>query len=166
MVLGAAAAGLFVPLWSARILEEWQRAAARLGPEGAAVARAEAAVLAARWPAAAVLPDAQVQAGLHLPDPDDTHVLAAAIAARADILLTLNRRDFPGRVLGAHGLVRRDPDSLLREFLDDAPDAIARVAEAVRARAEQVSGQPQPLRPLLKKAGLPRLARALVPAPG
>ena len=43
VLLGCARAGLFEPLWSARILEEWARAAARLGPEGEAVARAEVA---------------------------------------------------------------------------------------------------------------------------
>jgi hypothetical protein len=38
VLLGCAARGLFVPLWSPRLLEEWARAAARLGPEGEAVA--------------------------------------------------------------------------------------------------------------------------------
>ena len=50
MLLGAAAAGGFAPVWSARILEEWARATRRL-PEGAeAVARAEIALLRAAWP--------------------------------------------------------------------------------------------------------------------
>ena len=60
MLLGAAAAGGFAPLWSARILEEWARATRRL-PEGAeAVARAEIARMRAAWPEAevAVDPDA------------------------------------------------------------------------------------------------------------
>ena len=48
MLLGAAAAGGFAPVWSARILEEWARATRRL-PEGAeAVARAEIARAARR----------------------------------------------------------------------------------------------------------------------
>ena len=41
MLLGAARAGHFVPLWSARILGEWERAAVKLGPTGAAQAKAE-----------------------------------------------------------------------------------------------------------------------------
>src|SRR5262245_44021274 len=57
MVVGAAAAGGFVPLWSARILEEWARATRRL-PDGAeAVARAEIALLRAAWPDAEVTVD-------------------------------------------------------------------------------------------------------------
>ena len=33
VVLGVARVGLFEPRWSARILEEWARAAGRLGPD-------------------------------------------------------------------------------------------------------------------------------------
>ncbi|PWE33990.1 PIN domain-containing protein [Maritimibacter sp. 55A14] len=161
VLLGAAAAGFFTPLWSPRILEEWARATAKLGPEGMAVARAEIAVLRDRWPDAEVTPQDGAALGLSLPDPDDIHVLAAAIAGRAEILCTLNLQDFPTLALAAHRLMRRDPDGLLRGFHDDAPDRMAQVAAAVRARAEAISGQPQPLRALLKKARLPRLAKAL-----
>ncbi|HAC47887.1 MAG TPA: PIN domain-containing protein, partial [Sulfitobacter sp.] len=45
MVLGVAARGAFEPIWSARILEEWARAAIKLGPTGEAQARAEIALL-------------------------------------------------------------------------------------------------------------------------
>ncbi|MEY8839658.1 PIN domain-containing protein, partial [Cribrihabitans sp. XS_ASV171] len=50
MLLGAARLGHFTPLWSARILEEWARAAVKLGPEGEAQARAEIALTRAAWP--------------------------------------------------------------------------------------------------------------------
>jgi hypothetical protein len=161
VLLGAAGAGAFTPLWSPRILEEWARAAAKLGPEAETVARAEIALLRARWPGAEVTPDPEAGAALHLPDPDDTHVLAAAIAGGADGILTLNLQDFPTRALAAHSLIRRDPDGLLREWFGENPEAAAAVAARVRARAEKISGRAQPLRPLLKKAGLPRFAKAL-----
>ena len=45
ILIGAADAGLYEPVWSARILAEWRHAAARLGPDGAAVAGAEIALL-------------------------------------------------------------------------------------------------------------------------
>ena len=48
VVLGAAEAGLFAPRWSARILEEWARAARKIGPEGETIARGEIAAVQAR----------------------------------------------------------------------------------------------------------------------
>ena len=44
MLLGAAGHGLFTPLWSDRILEEWARAAHKIGPTGEAQARSEIAL--------------------------------------------------------------------------------------------------------------------------
>lgn len=159
LLLRAAAEGCFVPLWSARILEEWARAARRL-PEGAeAVARAEIAALRAAWPEAEVAQDPDLEAGLSLPDPYDVHVLAAAIGGRADAILTRNRADFPARTLARHGILLREPDSLLCEF--HAERDLRAAADAVRAEAEAMTRRPQALRPMLKRAGLPRFGKAL-----
>ncbi|MEL6679536.1 MAG: PIN domain-containing protein, partial [Pseudomonadota bacterium] len=97
---------------------------------------------------------------LHLPDPDDVHVLAAAIAGQAAWLATRNHKDFPSRTLAVHGIVRIDPDALLLDLMGEGMD-LAAVARAVQTRAVAASGRPQPLRPLLKRAGLPRLGKAL-----
>ncbi|HSG57278.1 MAG TPA: PIN domain-containing protein, partial [Paracoccaceae bacterium] len=77
VVIGVAQEGLFQPLWSERILEEWARATVKLGPVDTVMARGEIAALKARFPKAMVSPDPAVEAHLYLPDPDDTHVLAA-----------------------------------------------------------------------------------------
>lgn len=161
IVLGVAAAGLFTPHWSARILEEWARAAAKLGAGQVAVARGEIARLRGRWPKAEVASDPALEASLYLPDADDCHVLAAAIRARCDLLMTLNLRDFPPRILDEFQISARHPDAILRTLLDQHPAQIAVVVERVRAEAERLSGAPQPLRKLLKKARLPRLGKAL-----
>lgn len=162
-LLGAAAAGGFTPVWSARLLEEWARATRRL-PEGAeAIARAEIASMRDRWPGAEAAVPEELVATLSLPDPDDRHVLAAAIAGGAEVLLTLNRSDFPPRTLARHGILLRDPDGFLTELAAEGID-LAAVAETVRQRAEAASGRPKELRPLLKRAGLPRLGKALSPA--
>jgi predicted nucleic acid-binding protein len=160
VLVGTAAAGGFEPVWSARILEEWGRATRRL-PEGAeVVARGEIALLRARWPAAEVAVPEELVAGLSLPDANDRHVLGAAIAGGAEALLTLNRSDFPTRTLARHGVLLREPDGFLLEAMAEGID-VAGVAEAVRRRAEAASGRPQALRPLLKRAGLPRLGKAI-----
>jgi predicted nucleic acid-binding protein len=163
IVMGLAAAGGFTPLWSARILEEWARAAARLGPGEEAVARGEIALLRARWPEVEVTPDPATEARLWLPDPADVHVLAAAIAGRADVLLTLNVRDFPKAALDPEAILLRHPDAFLTEALSQSPDAVRRVVLRVHAEAERLAGRPLPLRDLLKRAKLPRLGKALAP---
>ncbi|MCT2540230.1 RSP_2648 family PIN domain-containing protein [Sedimentimonas flavescens] len=161
ILIGVARAGYYTPLWSDRILEEWARAAARFGPADEAIARGQIALLRVEFPKAGVAPRPGVEARLHLPDENDIHVLAAAISGHADAICTFNAVDFPRNVLAAEGLTRRDPDGLLWELWSERPEGIETVVEAVRAEAERLSGVPQPLRPLLKRAKLPRLGKAL-----
>ncbi len=161
ILIGAARAGFYRPLWTARILEEWARASRKLGPAAEPQARAEIALLRADLPGAEVPEAPQLMARLHLPDENDLHVLAAAIAASADGIVTLNAGDFPRGTLAAEGLERRDPDGLLWEFASQDAPTMAMVLETVRARAEAISGQPQALKPLLKRARLGRLARLM-----
>jgi predicted nucleic acid-binding protein len=85
------------------------------------------------------LPDATVTGyrahleAITLPDPDDRHVVAAAIAAGASVILTWNLRDFPTKELKKHGLVRQTPDVFLTDLYDKAPDlALASLANARR----------------------------------
>jgi predicted nucleic acid-binding protein len=68
-----------------------------------------------------------------LPDPDDRHVVAAAITAGASVILTWNLRDFPTKELKKHGLVRQNPDAFLTALYDKAPDlTLASLANARR----------------------------------
>lgn len=161
IVLGCAAAGMFEPRWSDRICEEWARAAAKLSPAQETFARGEVAAANARFPAARVaVPDGLVRR-LWLPDPDDVHVLAAAIAGSADAILTMNAADFPRNILAEEGLSRVDPDGFLRGLYDRDRATVAGVVEDVVLTARRLSGQDWTAKTLLKKARLHRLARAL-----
>ena len=164
VLLGAAAAGLYQPLWSARILEEWARATVKLGPGAEAQARGEVAMIRARWPGSEVSYAPSLEARLWLPDPADTHVLAAAIAGHADLIVTLNAQDFPRQILSEEGLERADPDQFLMSLHANHPDAVALAAEAVRQEATRLSGQDWDIRRLMKKAHLPKLGKALAAA--
>lgn len=161
MLLGAARLGHFTPIWSARILEEWARAAIKLGPAGEAQARAEIALLRANWPQAEWPPAPGAEARLWLPDAADIHVLAIAVDASADLIVTLNARDFPRGTLAEEGLERVDPDALLHRFWSEDAIGIGDVADRVLAEANRLSGDQWDLRALLKKARLPRLGKAL-----
>lgn len=151
-LLGHAEAGGFTPLWSARILGEWARAAgAKRGED--AMARAVAARMNAVFPDALVTGWEAREATIALPDPADAHVLAAALEGGADAIVTRNARDFPLKRL--MGLSRLDPDGFLRAewapggALDHVLDAMAR---------ELPPGTDFPA--WLKRGGLPRLAKA------
>lgn len=160
-LLSAALAGYFQPLWSDRILAEWAHAAMRRGePFQDAIAAVTAA-----FPQASVPPAPGLESRLHLPDEGDIHVLAAAIAGGADAIVTWNAADFPRGTLAAEGLERRDPDGFLWEMWSRDPAGMGAVLQGVQARASAKSGAPVALAPLLKRARLTRLAKAVAACP-
>ena len=161
MVLAVAERGHFTPLWSARILEEWARAAIKLGPQGEMQARSEIALLRSRWPDAEQAGAPGIEARLWLPDPADLHVLAVAVDASADAIMTLNAKDFPRNILEEEGLARVDPDGFLQGIWQEHPKDVADAANAVLEEARRLSDKGWEMRALLKKARLPRLAKAL-----
>ncbi|MEM7723006.1 MAG: PIN domain-containing protein [Pseudomonadota bacterium] len=162
ILIGVASAGLITPVWSTRLTEEWARTAARLG--GAAddaMARAEIARLNLGFPAAAVETDTQIEARLWLPDPGDLHVLATAIAAGAEVIVTLNLRDFPIRETSPHGVRALHPDAVLTDLWLAHPETVQQIVRDVHHAAEMLSGADMPLRALMKRARLPRLGKVL-----
>ena len=161
ILTGVAARGGFAPLWSARILGEWQRAAARRGADVEYVAVQAIAHLRLRWPKAEVAADPGLEARLWLPDDADAHVLATAISAQAGLIITLNLRDFPARALEPEGVVAQSPDDFLMARWLEAPALVEAAVTESQAATKAASGRAQPLRPLLRRAKLPRLGKAL-----
>ncbi|WP_278314785.1 PIN domain-containing protein [Lolliginicoccus levis] len=74
--------------------------------------------------------------GLTLPDPDDRHVLAAAIRAKAQVIVTYNLRDFPEEALSPWDIEAVHPDSFLEAqiHLDQSAvyTAVHRIADSWR----------------------------------
>ena len=69
---------------------------------------------------------------LTLPDPDDRHVLAAAIHCGADMIVTFNLKDFPKDVLNPYGIEARHPDEFLAYQLEVAPEVVCSAARRQR----------------------------------
>lgn len=159
IVLDLAKTGYFEPLWSERILEEWRLAAFRNGHSE--IADSEVAAARRAFPQAMVAVDHETEARLSLPDPDDVHVLAAAIDGGADELLTLNLKDFPTNALAAEGIIRRDPDGFLLEALHVNPQEVRDVVSGGLGRAKAHGIDVSNPRGILKRARLPRLGKAL-----
>ena len=71
---------------------------------------------------------------LDLPDPDDRHVLAAAIVGRCDTVVTRNLRDFPDAAVAPYGIEVWHPDEFLSDRLDLTPRVFCEAIRKVRAR--------------------------------
>lgn len=134
--------GLCQVKWSRQILDECFRSISRqrpnLSPEQLARSREllEQAIL-----------DVQVSGyeGLiegitGLPDPDDRHVVAAAIRSGAQVIVTSNLKDFPEQVLARYGMEAQHPDDFVRDLLDLDE---ARVARVIREQAACLKNPPQ-----------------------
>jgi hypothetical protein len=91
-----------------------------------------------------------------LPDPDDRHVVAAAVRGRADAIVTANVRDYPVDILGPLNVEVIHPDDFLLNQLDLAPRIVLEVLR------EQAAHTRRP--PLTPVDLIARLARAEYPA--
>ncbi|QAY68647.1 PIN domain-containing protein [Xylanimonas protaetiae] len=126
---------LFRPVWSERILDEVRRAMRAVRPD-LGPSRIESRLRAMNE----VFDDACVRGweplvpGLELPDPDDRHVVAAAIRSHAELVVTRNLDDFPDTALAPLGIHALSPDEFLLDQLDLDPNStLAVIAEQASA---------------------------------
>jgi predicted nucleic acid-binding protein len=83
---------------------------------------------------------------LTLPDPDDRHVLAAAIRAGAEVIVTFNLRDFPDEALKPFDIQARHPDDFVVSLFDVAP---AVVCATLKSQRESLRNPPKTAEELL-----------------
>ncbi len=74
---------------------------------------------------------------IHLPDENDRHVLAAAIRAGADIIVTFNQKHFPVANLKRYGIESLHPDEFLSFQIDLAPGIVCTAAKRHRANLKK-----------------------------
>src|SRR5215831_7341133 len=84
--------------------------------------------------------------GLTLPDPNDRHVLAAAIRAGAGAIVTFNLKDFPPEALQSYGIEAQHPDAFVLDLLDRDH---RKVCEAARRQRRSLKNPPQTIREYL-----------------
>jgi hypothetical protein len=155
--------GVLRAKWTGRIHREWMRAVLRTRPD----------VERARLVRTRRLMDDHVRGcrvrgyqrweqRLTLPDVDDRHVLAAAVACVADVIVTFNTSDFPAATLTPFGIVAVEPDTFVLQFLQSGI--------VVSAAAEQRAAMTRPALTVeeylgaLRRNGLPGVADTLAGA--
>ncbi|WP_308430685.1 PIN domain-containing protein [Deinococcus piscis] len=95
-----------------------------------------------------------------LPDPDDQHVLAAALAAEAAVLLTFNLSDFPKAAV-PDGLVVVDPDTYLTVCLEVQPIRVRQALTKLRSHLKNPPLSRDEVLLRFEKAGLWQFASSL-----
>lgn len=119
---------LYTPKWSTHIFDEWKDLMTRKGVTAEEIInRVEKANKA--FPDALVKDYETLIGFLSLPDSKDRHVLAAAIKANANVIVTNNLRDFPEEVLEPYGITAKSVDGFLTDLIDLNPQ---RAIEAFR----------------------------------
>jgi predicted nucleic acid-binding protein len=133
-------AELFQARWSHHVHEEWIRAVLRDRPDLTADKLHRVRDAMDHHAEDAIVTGYESLIGsLTLPDPDDRHVLAAAIVAGADVIVTHNLRDFPAEILERYDIEAQHPDEFLRHVIDLAPIAFV---DAVRAQQASMAKPP------------------------
>lgn len=161
--LSLATAGFFAAKWSTRIEDEWIRSLERQRPDLAGklgVRRDSMREAVPDWEVPELAWVALVQ-GIQLPDPDDAHVLAAAIAGHADCIVTSNLKDFPVPVLRQFGIEALDPDTFIINQWDLNPVQAIAAFKRMRARRKNPHSSPEDFADALELGGLPATANRL-----
>ena len=103
--------GLFRARWTDQIRDEWTRSLLRNRPELEDTLPRTVELMNHAMPDSLVTGHERLIGGLSLPDPDDRHVLAAAIVSGAQLIITFNTRDFPEDELAPYGIEAVHPDT-------------------------------------------------------
>jgi len=155
-VLRLAEAETFRPLWSEGILEELGR---NLVVRGLLAEHVERRIAQMRR----AFPDALVDGYEPLVasmtcDPKDRHVLAAAVRANAEVLVTFNLSDFPPESTDPYDISAVHPDDFLLDQLDLYPGSTLRALRAQSADYSRPDMTVDAVLVQLARAGVPRFA--------
>lgn len=171
LLLRLAAQGVFQPIWTERIGEEWRRNAARVWqiPTGKLAEQWDA--MNRRFPSAMEVNTGPYEVGLRYSDPKDLHVIAAGLARRARCgmqhppavhVMTWNLKDFDRSELRRQGLDVYSPDQLLADWWRAGSSRLDAAVQAVAADCVALGHAPEPLADTLQRERLHRLSRLAI----
>ncbi|MBV2181643.1 MAG: PIN domain-containing protein [Castellaniella sp.] len=174
LLLRVADQGVFQPVWTERIGEEWRRNAARVWQISPEKLAAQWNAMNQRFPGAMETNTAPYEAGLRYSDPKDFHVIATGLARRARCglqgsptvqVMTWNLKDFNRSELRRQGLDVYSPDQLLADWWRAGSSRLEAAVQAVAADSVALGRTPEPLSETLQRERLYRLQRLSTETP-
>jgi predicted nucleic acid-binding protein len=154
--------GLFRPKWTAQIHEEWMRSLLKNRRD---LTREQVERIRELMDThvfdAVVTGYERITEGLSLPDPDDRHVMAAAIRTNASVILTFNVDDFPLSMLAPYEIEAQHPDDFLRHLIDLSRPTVLDSMRTMRSSLKCPPLSSEAFLERLEKMGLPVSAQSL-----
>lgn len=98
---------------------------------------------------------------LTLPDPDDRHILAAAIRSSSSVIVTYNLKDFPARTIKEYGIEAQHPDDFLMHLLDLASPIVCAAVKRQRINLKKPPMNGMQYLECLSKQSLPMTVKKL-----
>jgi predicted nucleic acid-binding protein len=163
-LISIASAGLFAAKWSIKIEEEWMRNLEANRPDLKGKLDIRLEKMRKAVPDWEVLQEAwqPLICAITLPDIDDRHVLAAAIAGHADCIVTTNLKDFPtSQVSDVHKIEVLHPDRFILHQWDLNPIAVISAFKRMRARWKKPEKTAEEFVQAIDKNGLSATASRL-----
>jgi len=125
--------GLFRAKWSNMVHEEWMEAVQRDFPNITRLQLERTRDLMNQNAIDSLVTGFEQRIdSLKLPDPDDRHVLAAAITGFAARIVTFNLKDFPSALLQPYGLKAQHPDEFIIQLMDLNVESVCAAARQHR----------------------------------
>ncbi len=162
IVLELASTGLYRARWSDDIHKEWTQSVQADRPDlSLEVILRRQEQMDRALPQALVTGYEGIVEGLELPDPDDRHVLAAAIVGRCDVIVTFNLSHFPEEALAPYGIEAQHPDTFLNHQRSLNEPLFLACIKTIRARLSKPRYDADAYIDRLRKCQLPLLASEL-----
>ena len=141
LLMRLALTDLYRARWTERIHDEWTRNVLRQRPDlKAEDLQRTRSLMNQHVRDSLVTGYEHLVSSIELPDPDDRHVVAAAIQGGANLIVTFNLKDFPAQQLQRYGLVAQHPDDFVFDLLDLQP---AKVCEAAARHRRSLKNPPK-----------------------
>lgn len=160
LIVTLAETKLFRARWSERVQDEWARHLLEnrpdLNPESLMKTKE---LMVEAVPDCLVTGFEPLMAGIVLPDPNDAHVVAAAVMTRASTIVTFNLKDFPAEIITAYRLHAKHPDDFLLDAAEIAPTIFLNAIKEDWGHYRRPPLSFEDYTASLSKAGVPRTAQ-------